>query len=130
MVVKDEIDNTMSRIACLGRLGTNHIEGVIGKYIDNSNELCTGSLSAYVSYSNMKRIKHHRMVGISEKLNGEHNLKNVIEFIDRLKEWILIFRGVATKYLNNYLGWHKFLEAVNYDNKMSSVEVVLRSISK
>lgn len=37
--------------------------------------------------------------------NGRHPYHSV------LKTWILRFHGVATKYLNNYLVWHNF---VNY----------------
>ena len=28
----------------------------------------------------------------------------------RLKGWMYRFRGVATKYLGNYLGWHRMLD--------------------
>jgi hypothetical protein len=28
----------------------------------------------------------------------------------RLKEWLIRFHGVATKYLSHYLGWHRMLE--------------------
>lgn len=28
----------------------------------------------------------------------------------RLKTWIRRFNGIATKYLDNYLGWHRLLE--------------------
>lgn len=128
LAVKDEINNTLSQIASMGRLGRNHIEELIGKYVDSSNEICTGSLSAYVSYSNMKKIKHYRIVNVKDKIHGQPNIKRVIEFLEHLNDWILIFRGVATKYLNNYLAWHKFLESINYENSEKSIEAMLNSV--
>jgi transposase-like protein len=36
--------------------------------------------------------------------------RNAAEFCERLKAWIARFRGVATKYLDNYLAWHVVLD--------------------
>ena len=39
------------------------------------------------------------------------NTANINAYHNRLKSWIARFRGVATKYLSNYLGWHRMLDA-------------------
>lgn len=33
---------------------------------------------------------------------------------NRLKGWMFSFKGVATKYLDNYLGWHRLLDKTNH----------------
>ena len=38
-------------------------------------------------------------------------LDGVLAFLKRLRSFLLPFRGVATKYLDNYLRWHRVLEA-------------------
>src|SRR5829696_1189131 len=43
-------------------------------------------------------------------------INNVNAYHGRLKEWLRPFHGVATKYLNRYLGWRRSLEALG-DNR-------------
>jgi hypothetical protein len=33
-------------------------------------------------------------------------------YVQRLRSWMRRFHGVATKYLTNYLAWHRFLHAL------------------
>ena len=34
-------------------------------------------------------------------------IQNVNNYCTRLKSWMRRFNGVATKYLDSYLGWHR-----------------------
>ena len=36
------------------------------------------------------------------------HIRHVNAYHSQLKQWIDKFRGVATKYLANYLAWHRF----------------------
>jgi transposase-like protein len=36
----------------------------------------------------------------------------VVGYLRRLREWLLRFRGVATRYLAHYLAWHRLLETL------------------
>lgn len=38
------------------------------------------------------------------------HIQNVNAYHSRLKQWMVRFHGVATKYLVNYLGWRRMLE--------------------
>jgi transposase-like protein len=38
------------------------------------------------------------------------HMSNVVAFERRLRRWLLPFRGVATRYLKNYLAWHRFAD--------------------
>ena len=40
------------------------------------------------------------------------HINNINAYHGRLKEWLRPFHGVATKYLNRYLGWRRSLEAL------------------
>ena len=48
-------------------------------------------------------------------LDGVFHIQNVNAYDSRLKNWIRRFHGVATKYLDNYLGWRRMLERYRED---------------
>ncbi len=43
-------------------------------------------------------------------LAGVYHIQNVNAYDSRLKNWMMRFHGVSTKYLNNYLGWRRGIE--------------------
>ncbi len=47
--------------------------------------------------------------GIRVKQHVFH-IQHVNAYDSRLKQWMLRFHGVATKYLPNHLGWRRLLE--------------------
>jgi len=55
----------------------------------------------------------HRPINVSagcRVLAGVYHIQNVNAFDSRLKNWIRRFHGVATKYLDSYLGWFRTLD--------------------
>ncbi|MDF1481092.1 hypothetical protein [Extensimonas sp. H3M7-6] len=42
--------------------------------------------------------------------NGPWHVQSVNRYDSSLKSWMARFRGVATKYLANYLGWRRLLD--------------------
>lgn len=44
--------------------------------------------------------------------SGAYHIQNVNAACQRLKGWMFPFQGVATKYLENYLGWHRWMETM------------------
>ena len=42
--------------------------------------------------------------------NGPWHVQSVNRYDSSLKSWMTRFRGVATKYLANYLGWRRLLD--------------------
>ena len=45
-----------------------------------------------------------------ERTWGVYHIQNANAYTSRLKGWMLPFRGVATKYLPNYLGWRRMVD--------------------
>jgi hypothetical protein len=43
-----------------------------------------------------------------------HHLSNVREYVARLLDWLEVFRGVATRYLQHYLAWHRYVDRRSY----------------
>lgn len=55
----------------------------------------------------------HRPINLSAGIRvvaGVYHIQNVNAYDSRLKQWMQRFHGVATKYLENYLGWRRWLE--------------------
>jgi hypothetical protein len=46
----------------------------------------------------------------AKKAAGNYHVNNVNAYDSRLKGWRHRFFGVATKNLDNYLGWHRMLD--------------------
>lgn len=96
---------SVSRISCLGKPSVESIDLVLGRHIEPGAVFCTDKLNSYVGFAeqndiNLLQIKSkHRMMGALgiQRINGYHS---------QLKDFMVRFHGVATKYLNNYLVWN------------------------
>jgi hypothetical protein len=60
--------------------------------------------------------------GRRRKVRQAH-VETVLDYRDRLLDWIRRFRGVATRYLPNYLIWHR---AVDVSHRLGIARAVLR----
>jgi transposase-like protein len=92
--------------------------------------LCSDSKSSYKSFARMFDFVHETINASKEYVNGAYHVQNVNAYGSRLKNWMVRFHGVATKYLDNYLGWMRILDTqkgitpdellgvvINYRNK-------------
>jgi len=55
----------------------------------------------------------HRPVNLAAGVRviaGVYHIQNVNAYHSRLKQWMKRFHGVATRYLENYLGWFRWLD--------------------
>jgi hypothetical protein len=74
--------------------------------------LCTDGSASLRGAARQTRIAH-RALNLSARvrvLTGVYHLQNVNAYDSRLKTWMKRFHGVATKYLESYLGWWRGLE--------------------
>jgi len=74
--------------------------------------LCTDGSSALAAAAKEIGVTH-RPVNLSagkRVIAGVYHVQNVNAFDSRLKTWIRRFQGVASKYLDSYLGWFRALD--------------------
>jgi hypothetical protein len=74
--------------------------------------LCTDAAPVYRAFAKASGI-YHRQVNIKagKRVAGVlFHVQNVNAYHSRLKGWMRRFRGVATRYLPNYLGWRRALD--------------------
>jgi len=73
--------------------------------------LCTDG-SAAMAATAKELCVHHEAMNLSagERVRGPWHIQNANAYHGRLKGWMHRFRGVATSYLESYLGWFRALD--------------------
>ena len=100
---------SVGKVGSLGTAKREAVMQVLEGHIEEQSTLCTDSLKAYGYLATLLKVRHvavetgkHMRKGLGiQCVNAYHtHLKSMVE--DR-------FRGVATKYLNNYIVWYNFV---------------------
>ena len=127
LVARDRNKNTVSKVTCMGRILKTQVDKTIGDYLSSQNILCTDSWRAYKSYAEEKGMQHYRIKsdGKTHVIKGIYHIQNVNSYHQRLKKWIDRFNGVASKYLDNYLAWFKFLDMEGNGDSVKSLKDML-----
>ena len=95
----DEVLPDRSAASLLGAL-----EPVIAK----TAVLVSDCAAAYCAFASKAGLAHVALnLSQGERVRGIYHIQNVNNYDSRLKSWIRRFNGVATKYLDSYLGWHR-----------------------
>lgn len=117
LVARDRTGHTTDAVLpSLSRAAvTAALDGVVGA----DNQLCCDGGKAIVGFARRQAIA----CSILPKPGGPRpeapnlHINNVNAYHGRLKEWLRPFHGVATRYLNRYLGWRRSLEALGEDRE-------------
>ncbi|BDY05413.1 IS1595 family transposase [Ferrimonas sp. YFM] len=112
LIVRDRSGKTADYM--LKKLDAAHVTTALDSILDKDACLCTDRAGVYLSYAKSKRIRHEPIKASGPRRRGPFHIQNVNAYDSRLKGWISRFRGVATKYLGNYLGWHRMLDRHKY----------------
>lgn len=118
LVARDRTKETVSKIVCMGRIVKTKVEKMIGSKLTPENVLVTDAWRAYKTYAKEKGIEHYRIKANDGKhvIKGLYHIQNVNGLHSRLKQFINRFKGVATKYLDNYLAWFLFVDSRSNEN--------------
>ena len=112
IVAKDRKDHIVSGIATLGRPSASEIDKLLGPSLGSKSILLTDRHPSFSCFAKEKGL-HYIPLDISKgrrSIKGIYHIGHVNSYHSRLKDWIRRFKGIATKYLNNYLHWFEFLE--------------------
>ena len=88
---------------------------------------CSDKKEIYLGFTKAHRYRHG-YIDTSKKIFVKKeiiHINNIAKYQNDLNKWMLRFRGVATKYLKNYLSWYRGLESFNM--KPSVNEILLRA---
>ena len=110
LVVRDRSGQTAD--FKLEKLNAAHVIAALQPPLDQQAILCSDSAGVHAAFARATGIAH-RPLNIQHGprvLDGVFHIQNVNAYDSRLKGWMRRFNGVATQYLENYLGWRRMLE--------------------
>ena len=98
-----------AKVGKAGRVGYACLENALGAHIQRGVTLCTDREHAY---RRLSRTFGYDLVqvGTQEVRKGIYHIQHINSYHSLLESFLYQFRGVATKYLNNYLVWHNFVD--------------------
>ncbi|MFL6707861.1 MAG: IS1595 family transposase [Massilia sp.] len=68
--------------------------------------LMSDANGAYKTFARQAHIRHEAInASQGKRVRGSVHIQNVNAYHSRFKDWLAHFNGVATRYLENYLGW-------------------------
>lgn len=111
LVCRDRSDCTSDYV--LERDDAAHISEALGPILAPDSILCSDSSKAMGAAARTIGVTH-RPINVSAGIHviaKVYHIQNVNAYDSRLKVWMRRFHGVATRYLSNYLGWQRILDA-------------------
>ncbi len=71
----------------------------------------SGGSRAYKNFASTNKVTHEAVnLSKNEHLRDAYHIQNMNAYHSRLSGWMNRFNGVATKYLDHYMGWRRMLE--------------------
>lgn len=128
LVVRDRHGETADFV--LYGVSAEQIEPVLKPLLNRDVMLCTDGSVAYKVIAKHMGIVH-RPVNVAagqRVIGGIYHIQNVNAYDSRLKQWMVRFHGVATRYLESYLGWHRMLDHLG--QHVTPVACFIASIGK
>ena len=108
LIAQDRTADAATTDAILPDRSAASIEAHLGAVIDRQAVLVTDADSAFSAFANKLEIAHVSLNASKNERKWEgYHIQHVNAYCNDLKGWMVRFRGVATKYLDSYLGWHR-----------------------
>ena len=127
LVARDRGGQTVDAVVGRGALTAAQLERHLLPRLDRQVLLVSDAHGAYRSFARKHGIAHEAVnlragVRVRRGAAGAIHVQNVNAYHQRFRQWLSRFRGVASRYLPNYLGWRRALDG----GRVRSAEQVLR----
>lgn len=133
VVANDRSNGIFSKVVGLGKATAKELDQVMSSYLQKDVVLCTDAATNYRLFAKKNDI-HHEVINVSRKdyvKKGIYHINHVNNYHSQLKRWIQRFFGVATRYMDNYLFYHRLLAMYrSVDDKQLSENMLLLSCKK
>lgn len=106
----DRNGNALSRVAKLGKCSAEAVGKVFDGHIDKKSTLCTDEEASYRKFSRGNGNALVQIKGGKKSIKGIYHIQHLNAFHSKLKLFLAGFKGVSSKYLNNYLTWNSTVE--------------------
>lgn len=102
------------QVAKHGRIRKADIQKALSGKLDASSVLCTDSHRSYTAFAKAEGVQHQKIHARKKQYVKDkiYHVQNANRTARALKDWMVGFNGVSTKYLQNYMSWFMALEQV------------------
>jgi transposase-like protein len=109
LVLRDRTARTVSLV--VPSMKREEIARQMLPVLSQDTVLCTDAFRGFKSVTKLAGIRHISLnQNKGERSRGVYHIQNVNAYHSRLKGWMQRFRGVATKYLDNYMTWFAYID--------------------
>ena len=104
----DRNGNSIGKATNLGQCSSDDINGLLGGKIKGQSAFCTDGNSVYRKFSRKEDLNLIPLKGGKAK-KGIYHIQHINSYHSELKRFLGFFKGVSTKYLNNYIVWNNLV---------------------
>jgi transposase-like protein len=116
VVARDRSGKTIDFVAGKGALEAAALKCHLLPKLAPDVILMSDANAAYKTFARQAHIRHE-VINLSQgrRVRGAVHIQNVNAYHSRFKTWLRHFNGVATRYLENYLGWRWAIDKQRID---------------
>lgn len=118
--VMDYHKNIYSMAIGTGRMNSRDINDLFSKLLNENRFACSRPKSFFALF-----FKRANIIEVKRSLDEN---SEVLKYRTECLDWLSKFKGVATKYLNNYLSLFKFIKSVNFSKMAWYIKKLSASI--
>jgi transposase-like protein len=112
LVARDRSGQTLDFHTGRGQVTAGQLHTCLKPVLPSDVLLISDSALSYRHFAKQAQIMHETInVKAGVRARGAIHLQNVNAWHSRFKSWLVRFRGVASRYLINYSGWQRVLDA-------------------
>jgi transposase-like protein len=117
LVVRDRSGRTLDWVPGKGPVTPKQLHDHLTGRLEPDVLLVTDGHGAYRAFAHEAGITHEAVnLKAGTRVRGAIHVQNVNAYHSRLRGWLLPFRGVASRYLGNYLGWRWALDGARVND--------------
>ena len=111
LVARDRTGQTLDWVTGAGQMSKAQLGSALQPVLAKDALLLSDGNPTYRYFAQEAEISHDAInLSAGLRVNGAVHIQNVNAYHGRLKQWLNRFHGVATRYLDNYLGWFRSLD--------------------
>ena len=113
------VDRERESVAKVGKQGVVSkvcLNKTLGDNVKNDSVLCTDQCRSYGSFSKQHSMDLYQLKNGKGSIKGIFHIQHINSYHNELKRFLDNFRGVSTKYMDNYLVWYNLLRYSNHTN--------------
>ena len=135
LVARDRNGQTIDAITGRGALTTSKLAQHLLPKLHPQALLVTDANAAYRAFARKHGVAHQAVnLSVGERVrrstSGAIHVQNVNAYHARLRQWLTPFRGVASRYLPNYLGWRWALDGYRIKTIEQLLSIAIRVIHR